>query len=301
MSSHLSYLEAGVIGGMQGVAELFPVSSLGHSVLIPAVVGGSWATHLDVNAPESPYLAFIVGLHVATALALIIYFRRDWVRILTGLFTSIRDREVKSTDQRLAWLLIIATIPVGLVGLFAEHWFRTTLAKPTPTAIFLIINGFILLGAEQLRRRDGDLNTEYVDERETGPESDKRIARLPLAQSTLIGATQIFALAPGISRSGVAMVTGMVRGLSREDAARFSFLLATPVILAAGALKLGDLTGPLGNGIRGPVLFGSILSGVGAYLSVRFLTRYLANRSLRPFGYYCIAAGTFCAVLFAAR
>src|SRR6201746_1522061 len=130
MHHHLSWLEAGVIGAMQGVAELFPVSSLGHSVLIPAVVGGSWAKDLNVNTAESPYLAFIVGLHVATALALIIYFWRDWVRIVKGLGSSIRDREVRTTDQRLAWLLIIATIPVGLVGLVAEHAVRTTPAKP---------------------------------------------------------------------------------------------------------------------------------------------------------------------------
>ena len=301
MAQHLSWLEAGVVGAMQGVAELFPVSSLGHSVLLPAVVGGSWSRDLDVSSPESPYLAFIVGLHVATAIALLIYFRRDWVRIIRGLVTSIIRREVADPDQRLAWLLVIATIPVGLVGLLFEHWFRTTLAKPSPTAVFLIINGLVLLFAEQMRRRDPSTNSRYVDERETGPESDARLSGLPLARTTLIGASQIAALAPGISRSGVAMVSGMLSGLSREDSARFSFLLATPVILAAGALKLGDLSGPLGNGIRGQVIFGSVLSGVGAYLSVRFLTRYLANRSLRPFGVYCIAAGTACLVLFLSR
>ena len=298
---HLSWLESGVVGGMQGVAELFPVSSLGHSVLLPAVVGGSWQRDLNVATPESPYLAFIVGLHVATALALVAYFWRDWVRIIKGLGTSIARREVRTSDQRLAWLLVLATIPVGLIGLVAEHWFRTTLAKPNPTAVFLVINGLILLGAEHLRRRDGVTETPYVDERISGPESDERVARLPVLQATLIGATQIFALAPGISRSGIATVGGMLRGLSREDAARFSFLLATPVILAAGALKLGDLSGPLGNGIRGQVLFGSLLSGVGAYLSVRFLTRYLANRSLRPFGIYCIAAGVASLIWLAVR
>jgi undecaprenyl-diphosphatase len=302
VQQHLSWLEAGVVGGMQGVAELFPVSSLGHSVLLPAVVGGSWAKHLNVNTPESPYLAFIVGLHVATAAALIIYFRRDWVRIIGGLFTSIRRREVTTADQRLAWLLVIATIPVGLVGLVAEHAVRTTLAKPNPTAVFLIINGFVLIGAEALRRRhQAVVETAYVDERVSGVESDKRVARLPVLQATLIGSAQILALAPGISRSGVTMVAGMLRGLSREDAARFSFLLATPVILAAGALKVGDLTGPLGDGIRPQVLFGSVLSGVGAYLSVRFLTKYLANRSLRPFGIYCIAAGVASLIWLAVR
>ncbi len=301
MHHHLSWLEASVIGAMQGVSELFPISSLGHSVLLPAVVGGSWARDLNVSTAESPYLAFIVGLHVATATALIIYFWRDWVRIVSGLVTSIVRREVKTSDQRLAWLLILATIPVGVVGLVAEHWFRTTLAKPTPTAVFLLVNGVILLFAEQLRRRDPDLDSTYVDERVTGPDSDKRLVKQSVPQAVAIGATQILALAPGISRSGIAMVSGMVRGLSREDAARFSFLLATPVILAAGALKVGDLFGPLGSGIRGQVVLGSVLSGVGAYLSVRFLTRYLAHRSLRPFGAYCIAAGAGCLVLFAAR
>src|ERR1700749_178093 len=161
MSHPLSGLEAGVVGAMQGVAELFPVSSLGHSVLIPAWVGGAWSRDLNVSAPESPYLAFIVGRHVATAIALIIYFWRDWVRIIRGLATSIARREVDNADQRLAWLLVLATIPVGLVGLLAEHWFRTTLAKPTPTAIFLMVNGLILLGAEQLRRRTGSADSEY--------------------------------------------------------------------------------------------------------------------------------------------
>jgi len=168
---------------------------------------------------------------------------------------------------------------------------ETTLAKPVPTACFLIGNGVILILAERLRRRGGQLDSEYVDERITGPVSDARLATQPVTPVVLIGSAQILALAPGISRSGITMVAGLLRGLSREDAARFSFLLATPVILAAGALKLGDLFGPLGDGIRSQVLLGSVLSGVGAYLSVRYLTRYFANRSLRPFGGYCILVG----------
>jgi undecaprenyl-diphosphatase len=298
MSHHLSWLEAGVVGAFQGVAELFPVSSLGHSVLIPALVGGSWARDLDVSKPESPYLAFIVGLHVATALALFVYFWRDWVRIFRGLGTSIVHREVRTPDQRLGWLLVLATIPVGFVGLVGEHWFRTTLAKPTPTAIFLAVNGLVLLYSERHRT---DHDSAYVDERESGPASDERLSTLSVPVAMGIGATQILALAPGISRSGIATVAGLTRGLTREDAARFSFLLATPVILAAGALKLSDLAGPLGSGIRGQVLFGSLLSGIGAYLSVRFLTRYLAHRSLRPFGVYCLAVGVASAVWFSVR
>jgi undecaprenyl-diphosphatase len=296
---HLSWLEAGTIGLVQGVTELFPISSLGHSVLIPAVIGGSWQRDLNVRAPESPYLAFIVGLHVATAIALIVYFWRDWLRILRGLGTSIVRREVADPDQRLAWLLILATIPVGIVGLLAEHAFRTTLSRPVPTAVFLMINGVVLISIERARRAAD--RPDYVDERISGQDSDRRLARIPVGQAVGVGAAQILALAPGISRSGVTTSAGMAAGLDREDAARFSFLLATPVILAAGVLKLGDLAGPLGSGIRGQVILGSVLSGVGAYLAVRFLTRYLANRSLRPFGVYCLVAGAACLIWFAVR
>jgi undecaprenyl-diphosphatase len=308
---HLGWTESLVIGGLQGVAELFPVSSLGHSVLLPALVGGSWARDLSVSAPESPYLAFIVGLHVATAAALVVFFWRDWLRLGWGLLTSVLRREVTDTDQRLAWLLVLATIPVGLAGLALEHLFRTTLSRPVPTAAFLALNGAVLLGVERLhlRRAGGRLwrgggageEPTYVDERVSGAESDRRLARLPVGRAVLIGTAQVAALAPGVSRSGVTMATGLLRDLSHEDAARFAFLLSTPVIAAAGVLKLGDLAGPLGAGIRGQVLAASVLSGLGAYASVRFLTRYFATRSLRPFGIYCLVAGAACLVWFTVR
>ncbi|GAA1854778.1 undecaprenyl-diphosphate phosphatase [Pseudonocardia ailaonensis] len=295
--SALSWTEALVVGALQGVAELFPVSSLGHSVLLPAVVGGTWAQDLDVSSPESPYLAFVVGLHVATAVALLIYFRRDWVRIIGGLVTSVVRREVRTPDQRLAWLLVLATIPVGVSGLLLEHLFRTVFSKPVPTAAFLVLNGIVLLVGERMRARTA------APEAGTGSEieADHRLARLPVGRAVLIGTAQVAALLPGISRSGSAMTAGLGLGLSREDAARFSFLLATPVILAAGMLKLGDLAGPLGDGIRPQILVGSLLSGIGAYLSVRFLTRYFERRSLRPFGIYCIAVGVGCLIWFAVR
>ena len=304
----LSWLEAGVIGLVQGVSELFPVSSLAHSILIPALIGGSWAQDLSVSAPESPYLAFIVGLHVATALALVVFFRREWVRIVSGLLTSVRDRRVQTPDQRLAWLLVVATIPVGIAGLLLEHTFRTVLGRPVPAAVFLILNGLLLAGAERLRRSRGPVAGDTPAASgdpgagtATSLASDRRIARLGFGRATSIGAAEILALLPGISRSGVTMAAGMVRGLSHEDAARFSFLLATPVILAAGALKLPDLAGPLGDGIRPQVIFGSILSGVGAYFSVRFLTRYFQTRTLTPFAVYCVAAGLFSLVVFGVR
>ena len=279
----LTYLEAIVVGAFQGVTELFPVSSLGHSVLIPALVGGEWARDLNVSAPESPYLAFIVGLHVATAAALLVFFWRDWVRIIGGFLTSVRHRRVRTPDERLAWLIIVATIPVGIAGLLLEHLFRTTLGRPIPAAAFLIANGVVLFVGERLRRK-----AEPTEE----SDSDNRLATMSLGRGTLIGSAQVLALLPGISRSGVTMVAGLLRGLSHQDAARFSFLLATPVILAAGVLKIPDLFGPLGNGIHGQVLAGSIASFVSAYLAVRFLTRYFHTRTLTPFAIYCAIAGT---------
>ncbi|OBI20238.1 undecaprenyl-diphosphate phosphatase [Mycobacterium sp. E2497] len=295
MSAHLTYIEAVVVGAFQGVTELFPVSSLGHAVLVPAVVGGRWAQDLSVSAPESPYLAFIVGLHVATAAALLVFFWRDWLRIVAGFVSSLRYRRIQTPDERLAWLIVGATIPVGLAGLLLERTFRTTLGKPIPAAIFLVLNGIALYAGEVLRRRvapapDREQPTEEQREH-TGEAVDHRLAQLPLRRGILIGAAQILALLPGISRSGITMVAGLWRGLSHEDAARFSFLLATPIILAAGVYKIPELFGPRATGIHGQVLAGSIASFVCAYLAVRFLTQYFQTRTLTPFAVYCALAG----------
>jgi undecaprenyl-diphosphatase len=332
--TQLTYLEAAVVGLIQGVTELFPVSSLGHNVLIPALIGGNWARDLNVATTESPYLAFIVGLHVATAIALLIYFWRDWVRIIKGFFSSLRQIArpaggttrwmLQSPDEQLAWLIILATIPVGLAGLAFEHVFRVIFGRPAYAAVFLIINGLILLAGERFRRRasveadeqiaaareyalagaGGGYARSYpgraghapsrdprLEEIDNAVESDERLSRMRYGEAVIIGSAQVLALLAGISRDGVTMVAGMARGLSREDAARFAFLLATPVILAAGALKIPDLMGPLGNGIRGQVVVGSVLSGVGAYVSVKYLVRYFQTRTLTPFGIYCIIAG----------
>ncbi|MCW2561356.1 MAG: putative bacitracin resistance protein [Mycobacterium sp.] len=291
--SSLSYVEALIVGAFQGVTELFPVSSLGHSVLVPALIGGRWAQDLNVSSPESPYLAFIVGLHVATAAALLVFFWRDWVKIIAGFYTSVRHRRIKTPAERLAWLIVVATIPVGISGLALEHLFRTTLGRPVPAAVFLTLNGLILYGGERLRRR-ATATVEVVPvqrDHDVLTAADERIAQLPLRHGLIIGCAQILALLPGISRSGVTMVAGLLRGLSHEEAARFSFLLATPVILAAGVLKIPDLFGPLGAGIGGQVLAGSAASFVAAYAAVRFLTRYFETRTLTPFAIYCVLAG----------
>ena len=347
--SHLTYAEAGFVGLLQGITELFPVSSLGHAVLIPAVVGGQWAQDLNVSKAESPYLAFIVGLHVATAAAMIIFFWRDWLRIIKAFFASLghaiapapgtRRFEPQNTDQMLAWMIILGTIPVGLAGLVLEHDFRVYFSKPILTSCFLFVNGLILLAGERARRRSAGMEAQEiaadmqaVSERQRAAvaagagggggrhssgqralkqqhadlavESDRRIVRrVGWLGAIGLGAAQILALLPGISRDGTVMVAGLFRGLSRQDAARFSFLLSAPVILAAGVLKIPDLTGPLGAGIRGQVLFGSLLSGVGAYFSLRFLMRYFSDprRTLTPFAIYCLVAGLAAAIYLSVR
>jgi undecaprenyl pyrophosphate phosphatase UppP len=538
MSYHLTYLQAVVTGLVQGVTELFPVSSLGHNVLLPALIGGSWAKTLNVSAPGSPYLAFIVGLHVATAIAMIAFFWRDWLRIVRGFFSSIGERRVATPDQRLAWMIILGTIPVGIVGVLVQKEFIKVFAKPELAATFLAINGLILLASERMRRRkedrDGGGGTRAAggprpafdgpaagpgfdpgrsvgrpaggpsaggpppgyseqprqqqwqgpdprygqDDRprrggggrhgrggqggqygpdgqpirggqygpdgqpirggqygpdgqpirggqygpdgqpirggqygpdgqpirggQYGPEqygrdprggrpqepsggpgygqqapygpgpwdgqpapgqdtwrdqarqqdgdprgardprelgdprdprasrqqqptgrhgrpgggrpgdarrgdarpgpndgggdpavaADRRLSTIGYKRAVFIGAAQILALLPGISRDGIVTVAGMGRGLTRQDAVRYSFLLSAPVILAAGALKASDLTGPISKGMHGPIVVGSVIAGLGAYLSIRFLTKYFSeDKSLNPFGYYCIIAG----------
>ncbi len=300
----MTFLQAIVIGIIQGVAELFPISSLGHTVIVPAFIGGSWSRLVTQQAsPESPYLAFVVGLHVATALALIAYFWRDWARLVRGFFTSLAKRRVETADERAAWFVIIATIPVGILGLVLEHELRTLFAKPLAAACFLTLNGCILFGGELLRRRASvrtplPATVGAASEPEAsapdvgqGDHDAEVLASLSLRDAIIVGFAQSTALLAGISRDGVCMVTGLWRRLSYEDAARFAFLLSAPPILLAGLLKVPDLSGHLGNGIRGQVLAGSAAAFVMALFSVRFLLRYFRKGRLTPFAIYCLALG----------
>ena len=292
VASKLTYLQAIVIGLLQGVTELFPISSLGHSVLVPELLG--WDKLVTgQSADESFYLAFLVGLHCATAIALLIFYRRDWGRVIAGFFSSIRKRRIDTSAERMAWLLVVGTIPVGIVGLVFEHGLRTVFAKPTAAAVFLTINGVILLAGERVRRRAEVRNLVMTHEHHTdvGQDVGRNLDTLDLREGVFIGAAQVLALFAGISRSGVTIVAGLLRGLDHEDAARFSFMLATPVILAAGVYKLPDLAGHNGDGIRSQVLVGSIAAGLAAYAAVRFLTNYFQTRTLTPFAIYCLAAG----------
>jgi undecaprenyl-diphosphatase len=297
----LSYFQAIVIGVLQGVSELFPVSSLGHSVLVPALLG--WNNLVGAqSADESFYLAFLVGLHVATAIALLVYFRQDWIRIVRGMLGSLRTRRIDNSDARLGWLLVIATIPVGVTGLLFEHSLRTVFAKPLAAGVFLFLNGLILLGGERLRRKAERRVAAPVlvgaDGAGGAGEPGLALDTLKTKDALGVGASQILALFAGVSRSGVTMTAGLLRGLDHEDAARFSFLLATPIILAAGVYKLPDLLGPLGDGIRGQMLVGSLCAGLAAYGAVRFLVRWFSTRTLTPFGIYCLVAGALAVLRF---
>jgi len=292
----VDYAQAIILGLTQGITELFPVSSLGHSVILPKLLG--WDNIVAAqSAQESFFLAFLVGMDVATALALAAYFWRDWVRIIGGVLGSLRTRRIETSDARLGWLLIVATIPAGIMGLLFEHAFRTVFAKPLLAAGFLFVNGLILLAGELLRRR-AEVRA-VAAAHGLNPSGSRRLDTFEFREAGVIGLFQIGALLAGISRSGITMVAGLVRGLDHEDAARFSFLLATPIILAAGIYKLPDLLGPNGHGVLGQVFAGSIAAGIAAYLSVRFLSGYFTTRTLTPFAIYCLVAGAAAAVRFA--
>ena len=280
----ISYFQAAVLGLIQGVSELFPVSSLGHAVILPHLFG--WNIHQNAEY----FLTFLVAIHFATALVLLGFFWEDWVRIVKGLGRSLRDREIRDSDARLGWLLIVGTIPAGILGLTLQDSLRKLFASPEYASIFLALNGVMLFGAEALRRRAPVV----------ADDDDERIAgTVGWWQAFTVGAAQAIALIPGFSRSGASMSGGLLVGLSHKDAARYAFLLATPIILAAAVLKLPDLAGSQGDGVRGPALVGALCAAAAAYFSVRFLMRYFETRTLIPFAVYCLCAGTACAVYFA--
>jgi len=290
----LTFFRAIVLGLIQGVTELFPISSLGHTVLLPTLFG--WHDLVKAQSQRNSfYLVFVVGLHCASALALLVFYWKDWVRIIGAFFRTLRTRKIETSEERLAWLIIVATIPAGIVGVLLATPLQDLFSKPLAAAIFLTLNGFVLLGGERLRSRS---QVRALAARQgVTPEGGRRLDTLAFPEAGVIGLGQVLALLAGFSRSGVTMVAGLLRGLDHEDAVKFAFLLATPVILAAGLYKLPELFGHLGNGIRGQVLAGSVVAAVASYGSARFLTRYFKTRTLTPFGIYCIAAGVFFIIL----
>ena len=281
----ITYFQAIILGLLQGISELFPVSSLGHSVILPQLVG--W--HIQQNDPF--FLTFLVAVHLATSIVLIGFFWNDWLKIIKGMWISLKARHISNDNVsgKVGWLLVMGTIPAGILGLLLEQSLKAAFASPRSAAFFLILNGFLLYGAEKLRQRK--VGTPKED-------TDKAISQLSWGKALGVGAAQALALIPGFSRSGATMGGGLLVGLDNEESARFAFLLATPIIAGAALLKLGDYFTPAAHDIIGQSIVAALCAALAAYLSIRFLVTYFHTNRLTPFAIYCVVAGiTFLTVL----
>jgi undecaprenyl-diphosphatase len=288
----VSVAHALILSLLQGAFELFPVSSLGHTVIVPALLG--WPE----QEADPSFLAFVVMLHLGTAAALLYFFWRDWLRIIVAVLRSIAARELgPDPDEHLGWLLIVGSVPAGVLGLLLKDPLTKLFGQPWLAAVFLAVNGLILLGGERLRLAGHQ--TANVTAADTRPQRSLSALQLPAAFG--IGAAQSIALLPGFSRSGMSMVGGLLAGLDHVDAARLSFMLSTPLILAAGALEIPEVFKP-GVAISPALaLMGIVVSGLTAYLAVRFLMRYFQTERLDLFGYYCVAFGLLSLIVLGLR
>ena len=274
----MTWLQAMILAVLQGVSELFPISSLGHTVLVPAIL------HWKIDRSDPTFLAFVVALHLGTALALLVFYRDDWVRITRALVASIaRGKLSDDPSERIGWLLVVGTIPVALLGVFFEKPVRQLFGSSALVASFLIINAGIMFAGETLRQRSVRAGA--------AGEVVRSLPSLPWADAVKVGLAQGAALFPGISRSGSSIVAGLLLRLSHDDAARYSFLLATPVIFAASVLEVPQLFAPESHDILAQAVVGGVLAAITAYASVAFLTRYFHANDLRPFGWYCLIFG----------
>lgn len=280
----LTPFQSFILGLVQGVTELFPISSLGHSVVLPRLLG--W--NIDQNAPF--FLTFLVATHAATAFVLFLYFLKEWKRIIAGLFRSLKEREIKQNDfdAKLGWLLVVATIPAGILGILFQDTFQNLFANPQLVSGILILNGLLLFCAEYLRKHR---------QLQSSTKAHERLAKITWVQSLKIGILQSIALIPGFSRTGATLTGGLLIGLSHEEAAKFAFLLATPIIGAAAVLKLPDLFHANSVSLVSAGI-GAVTAGIAAYLSVRFLTKYFKTNTLTPFAVYCCVVGGLLSVLF---
>jgi len=286
----ISVLHAIILGIAQGITELFPISSLGHSVIIPQLF--NW--HIQQNG--SYYVTFLVGTHFATALVLFLFFWKDWKKIIIGIVRSLKKRQIEATDSyaKIGWLLVVATVPAGILGLLFQDSLSKLFTSAKTASCLLILNGLILFGAERIRKNRQTI-PRNVSERDRG------IAKLRWNQAIGIGIFQSASLFPGISRSGTSMAGSLTSGLNNEEAARFSFLLATPIILAASLLKLPDVFSNSYIHMRVAILFGAISAAIAAYLSVSFLIRYFRTKTLTPFAIYCFVIGISLTLYFFCR
>lgn len=276
----ITYLQAIILGLLQGITELFPISSLGHSVIFPTLF--EW----HINQKDPGFLSFLVATHFATALVLFLVFWKDWLRILKGVYKSLKEREIKDPDAKLGWVLVVGTLPAGLLAALFQDNLQAFFASATFAATFLVGNGIMLFGAELLRRKKA----------ETKQDSDVRISKISWLQAIGVGTAQAIALLPGFSRTGATLTGGLLVGLSHEDSVKYSFLLATPIIAAAALVKLPDLA--VESNFIWPSIVGALAAGVAAYFSVRFLTRYFKTNNLYPFALYCILFGGIFLLLF---
>jgi len=287
---HMHLWQALLLGLIQGVSELFPVSSLAQTILLPALF--HW------NFQLKDFLAFVVALHLATAIALLIYFWTDWRTVIAGFANSLRHKTlIHDKDSKFAWLLVAGTVVVAIVGKIAEKPVSNLFDKPEYAwivAVILIVNGGVMFGADIIKRRVAEREQGSVDPSDPAtdpPIERKSVEQLSLLQGTAVGAAQTLALLPGISRSGVTIVGGLLAGLSYEEASRFSFMLATPVIGLAALAKAKALLAPEARPMLATTVLSSVVAGVTAYLSVRFLMRYFKHHRLSPFAIYCISVG----------
>jgi undecaprenyl-diphosphatase len=283
-----TYGQAVIIGFIQGITELFPISSLGHAILIPAWLGGSLKEF--ISDENQTYLLISIAMHLASSVALFLVFRKRWQNLIFGSFSALKSRNFQNTQFKVLSYIIIATIPVGILGLAFDDYFQSIFGKPEFSAIFLTINGLILIGAERLSRRD--VAHELLD-------SDAEIDhRVNVKSAVVIGFGQSLALFAGISRFGVTMSAGLLSKLNHSVASDFAFLLSLPVILGASIVKLPELFTTDANQLMGQIIAGSIVSFICTYISVTFLVRWFKTRTLYPFAIYCLIVGILSFVRF---
>jgi undecaprenyl-diphosphatase len=310
----MTLIQSIILSILQGISELFPVSSLGHAVVLPRLL------HWGIDEKSTTWLAFLVALHIGTAIALLIYFREEWVHVVAAFVRSVQRGQIgQSHDDRLAWMVVLGTIPAGVVGLVLQDRLRALFGTPSIAAAFLIVNGCVMYAGEKLLQRQAEAQREQelmagLQETAVGAGSAlpalasasapavqigryRDITQVSWRDAAIVGFAQVGSLIPGISRSGITMVAGLAAGLTHEAAARYAFLLATPIIFAAGVLEIPDLFTTSGRHILGYAILGMFLAGIAAYVSVRFLMRYFQTGRLYPFAFYCVAAGAISLIL----
>ena len=283
-----TYGQAVLIGFIQGITELFPISSLGHAILIPAWIGGSFGEF--ISEENEAYLLITIAMHLASSVALFLVFRKRWIRLISGTVQAVVSKNFQSTSFRVLSYIVIATIPVGILGLAFGDYFQSIFGKPQYSALFLTLNGLLLITAERLSRRD--ITAELQD-------SDAEInRRVSTKTAVAIGFGQSLALFAGISRFGVTMSAGLLRKLNHSVASDFAFLLSLPVIVGASIIKLPELFTTSANELLGQILLGSVISFIATYISVTFLVRWFKTKTLYPFAIYCLIFGMFSFVRF---